>query len=435
MATLPALAIGDHSFPSAALQAAQAVVGWAESPIVLVQAALIVALGALALWQAPWFRRLLGWLIRETIPRAWVPDLTRALGLVAGPLAWLIALWLCTVAAQTEGARFALVGAATSLIAAWVVIRLFSSAALNPVWSGLISVTAWSVAALDILGLLHPLARVLNAIAIDFGRFHLSILSVLRAAFVLAVLLWLGNRFGAFLERRITRTQNLTPSLRALLVHLLRLLLPTLAVVAAVGAVGVDLTALAVFSGAIGIGIGLGLQRLAANVIGGFVLILDKSIKPGDVIGIGDTFGRVTSLGARYVSMRTRDGIEHLIPNEHFINNGVENWSHSDLNVRVRIPLGVAYETDLREAVGICIAAAKSVARVLPQPQPVCLVKGFGDSSVELEIRVWIVDPEDGVANVRSAVWLEVWDRLKAAGIRIPYPQRDVHLVSLDATG
>jgi small-conductance mechanosensitive channel len=214
-----------------------------------------------------------------------------------------------------------------------------------------------------------------------------------------------------------------------LLVHLLRLLLPTLAVVVALGAVGIDLTALAVFSGAIGIGIGLGLQQLAANVIAGFVLILDKSIKPGDVISIGETFGRVTSLGARYVSMRTRDGIEYLIPNNHFMNSGVENWSYSDVNVRLKVQVGVAYETDLHQAIALCIEAAKAVPRVLEQPRPICLVTGFGESAITLEIRLWINDPSDGVANVRSAVWLEVWDRFKQAGIRIPFPQRDVHII------
>lgn len=418
-----------------ALRTGQLILAWAESPPVLVQAATIVVTGLAAYWVATGFRRLLERIARDTMPRAWAPGVAEALGAVAPPLAWLMALGLCVVAAQSAGQHFGLVGAAASLLAAWVAIRLFSNLALHPVWSGLIAVTAWSIAALGILGLLHPLARQLSAIALDFGTLHLSVLSVLRAVLVLVILLWFSNRFGAFLERRITRTQNLTPSLQVLLVHLLRLLLPALAVVVALGAVGIDLTALAVFSGAIGIGIGLGLQQLAANVIGGFVLILDKSIKPGDVITIGETFGRVTSLGARYVSMRTRDGIEHLIPNNHFINNGVENWSHSDLNVRIKMPVGVAYETDLHQAIALCIEAAQAVPRVLNFPKPVCLVTGFGDSAVNLEIRAWINDPSDGVANVRSAVLLEVWDRFKQAGVRLPFPQRDVHIIPREAEG
>lgn len=412
-----------------ALQEAGRFIAWAAQSLVLSQIGLIAALGILSLWFGRALRRPLGRLTRETLPRRWVADVARALGEIAGPLLWLIALGLSAIAAQTLGLRLGLVAGATSLIAAWAAIRLVSNVALHPVWSRFISVIVWSLAALNILGLLHPLARALNALAIDAGRMHLSALSVLRALLVLAILLWLSNRFGSFLERRITRTRNLTPSLQALLVHLFRLLLPALAVVVALDALGVDLTALAVFSGAIGIGIGLGLQRLAANVIGGFVLILDKSIKPGDVVTIGETFGRVTSLGARYVSMRTRDGIEHLIPNEHFINTGVENWSHSDRFVRVKIPVSVAYDSDLRRAMDLCLDAAKAVPRVLALPRPGCLVTGFGDSAVNLEVRVWIEDPADGVANVKSAVWLEVWDRFKVAGIRIPYPQRDIHLM------
>ena len=415
-----------------AANAGRLLIAWAESPPVVIQAAAIVITGIIAYWVAARFRGPLEWAAREAMPRAWAQGVALALNSVAAPLAplaWLVALGLWVVAAQTAGLPVGLVSAAASLLAAWIVIRLLSTLALHPVWSGLIAVVAWSIAALAILGLLHPLARQLSAIALDFGRLHLSVLSVLRATLVLVILLWLSNRFGAFLERRITRTQNLTPSLQVLLVHLLRLLLPTLAVVVALGAVGIDLTALAVFSGAIGIGIGLGLQQLAANVIAGFVLILDKSIKPGDVISIGETFGRVTSLGARYVSMRTRDGIEYLIPNNHFMNSGVENWSYSDVNVRLKVQVGVAYETDLHQAIALSIEAAKAVPRVLEQPRPICLVAGFGESAITLEIRLWINDPSDGVANVRSAVWLEVWDRVKQAGIRIPFPQRDVHII------
>ena len=202
----------------------------------------------------------------------------------------------------------------------------------------------------------------------------------------------------------------------------------TLAVVVSLASVGVDLTAFAVFTGALGVGIGFGLQKVVANLISGILLLVDRSIKPGDVIAVEQTYGWVNFMGARYVSVITRDGTEHLIPNETLITNHVENWSYSDDLLRLRIPIGVSYKSDLRKAMALIIEAAASVERVLDQPAPVCLVTGFGDSSVDLEARLWIKDPRNGVSNVKSEILLQVWDRFQSEGIEIPFPQRDLHL-------
>jgi small-conductance mechanosensitive channel len=206
--------------------------------------------------------------------------------------------------------------------------------------------------------------------------------------------------------------------------------LPTLAVVAALGVVGIDLTALAVFSGAVGIGIGLGLQQSMANFVAGLSLLLGKSIQPGDIIAYNGTFGWVTAMSARYVSIRTRDGIAHHVPNSYFISSGVENWSQFDGAIRLHVPVGVAYEADPRLAVRLCLEAARSVKRVLSKPDPVCLVMRFGESAIQLDLRIWIDDPREGVSNVKSAVMFEIWDRFQRAGIRLPYPQHDVHVIS-----
>jgi small-conductance mechanosensitive channel len=202
----------------------------------------------------------------------------------------------------------------------------------------------------------------------------------------------------------------------------------------ALNVVGIDLTALTVFSGAIGIGIGLGLQKGASNVASGLMLLLDKSIKPGDIVSVGNTFGWVTSLGGRYVSVRTRDGIEHLIPNESFISQGVENWSFNDREVRLKIPVGVAYDTDLRLAQRLCLEAAAETPRILHRPEPSCLLIRFGESAIELELRVWISDPERGVTNVKSEVLFKVWEKFKAAKVVIPFPQQVLHVVPPDPT-
>ena len=178
-------------------------------------------------------------------------------------------------------------------------------------------------------------------------------------------------------------------------------------------------------------GLGFGLQKIFSNLVAGFILLTDKSIKPGDTINIAGQYGKIETLGARYVSVITRDGIEHLVPNEELITNRVENWSYSHDNVRLKIPVGVHYESDVHQAIGLCREAASNVKRVLAHPAPVCLLKGFGDSSVDLEIRIWIKDPMNGCANVKNEVLLGVWDLFHAHGIQIPYPQRDLHLKSM----
>ncbi|MXY15078.1 MAG: mechanosensitive ion channel [Proteobacteria bacterium] len=186
-----------------------------------------------------------------------------------------------------------------------------------------------------------------------------------------------------------------------------------------------------VFGGAIGVGLGFGLQKIFSNLVAGFILLTDKSIKPGDTILVAGQYGRVETLGARYVSVITRDGIEHLVPNEELITSRVENWSHSHENVRLRIPLGIHYESDVALAIELCKRAANRVKRVLGSPVPTCLLTGFGDSSVDLEIRIWIKDPMNGCANVKNEVLLGVWDLFHEHGVQIPYPQRDLHVKSI----
>ena len=221
--------------------------------------------------------------------------------------------------------------------------------------------------------------------------------------------------------------------MQVLTAKLAKVVLLTLAVVVALNAVGIDLTAFAVFSGAIGVGVGFGLQKVVSNLISGVILLLDRSIKPGDVIEIAGTYGWITRLNARFVSVSTRDGIEHLIPNEDLITQRVTNWSYSDDRVRLHVAVGIGYLCDVREAMRLCVEAAKAVKRVLETPAPICLLKAFGDSSIDLELRFWIRDPRNGTANIRSEVMLGIWDSFREHGIEFPYPQRDIHLPDMDA--
>ena len=224
---------------------------------------------------------------------------------------------------------------------------------------------------------------------------------------------------------------SVTPTMQVLLTKILKIALVIIAIVAAVSIVGIDLTAFAVFSGAVGVGVGLGLQKSISNLFTGILILMDKSVKPGDVIEVGETYGTINSLGGRYVSVITRDGIEHLIPNEEMVTQRVANWTRTNSNIRVRLPIGVDYSTDLPKALDLCASAATRVERVLPNPVPICLTKNFGDSSIDLELRIWINDPQNGIANVSSDIYLEIWNSFKENGIQLPFPQRDIHLKTI----
>jgi small-conductance mechanosensitive channel len=214
------------------------------------------------------------------------------------------------------------------------------------------------------------------------------------------------------------------------LIKLSKFILLLVAFLLALNMVGIDLTALAVFGGAVGVGLGFGLQRIASNFISGFIVLFDRSIRPGDVITIDDKFGWVQELHARYIVVMDRDGVERLIPNENLITNEVINWSYTDHNVRLKIPVSISYADDPEQALALLMEAAKANSRVLAEPAPATRLMAFGDNGIELELRVWIQDPQAGLANVRSDINLAIWRAFKAAGITIPYPQRDLHIRS-----
>jgi small-conductance mechanosensitive channel len=357
---------------------------------------------------------------------------TRVLVPLALPIAWLIMQWISVLVASQAGWPHQLIQITVSLLTAWVVIRFASQLMRDPTWSKLIAITAWTIAALNIVDLLDDTLVLLDGLALQLGQLRISALTVIKGVLALAVLLWLASVLSGIMERRINQLPNLTPSVQVLFAKLLKIVLVTVAIVAAVSTVGIDLTAFAVFSGAVGVGIGFGLQKVVSNLISGVILLMDKSVKPGDVISLGETYGWINTLGARYASVVTRDGTEYLIPNEDIITQQVVNWSYSNNAVRLKIPIGISYKSDVRKAIALCLEAAAEVERVIPDPKSVCLLKGFGDSSVDLELRLWIDDPQNGISNVKSQVLLLVWDKFHAHGIEIPFPQRDLHIRSAE---
>jgi small-conductance mechanosensitive channel len=347
---------------------------------------------------------------------------------LAMPIVWLLILWLMVLLASAAGLPFRLMKTVVSLLSAWMIIRFTASLLRDPLWSRFVAVVVWVIAALSILNLLTPTMVTLDSVAIILGGLRISALTVVKGVLSLAVLLWMATLIGRVLERRITGVPSLTPSLRVLIVKLLKIVLVVIAVFVALRTVDIDLTAFAVLTGAIGLGIGFGLQKMVSNFVSGITILLDKSIKPGDVLVVGDTYGRVHSLGARYVSVITRDGTEFLIPNEDLVTRQVINWSYSSDQVRLKVPIGISYKADVHRAIALCRESASVVGRVLKQPAPVCLLMGFGDNSVHLELRFWIQDPMNGVSNVKSEVLLHIWDRFHANDIEIPFPQRDLHI-------
>lgn len=402
-----------------------------QEPVFLMQAGIIILLGLLSWWLGRVVRPSLRHSVAQMLPRRWAPPFIHSCEQVLWPLFWLAMLWPALLGAGLAETRVGLLDAFSELLAAWVCIRFVSLAVKSHAASITLSVLVWSIVALSIVGLLDPLVHQMEISAIHIGKFRLSALTVIHAAIALVVLLWLTAVLFRFLSRQIEQSQKLPPSLRVLLIQVLRIILPVLAVLIALSAAGVNLTGLTVISGAVFLGIGLGLQKVAGNLIAGFSLLMGKSLKPGDVINYKGSIGQITELDARHVGLRMLNGVEHIIPNAYFLENGVENLTYTDTRYSFSIPVGITYDADPREAMRLAVNAAKAVARVLADPPPTCLIKALGDSAIELEIGVSIADPEGGIGDVRSNVLLGVWDSFRAAGIGFACPQRDIRVISV----
>jgi small-conductance mechanosensitive channel len=418
---------------NALLTLAQAI----ASPWVLIQLGVILSAAVVATVAAMLLRRRID---LTTFTKGWPPLLQSWIRLFMANLGAVIFVLLAITARaalteMTAPSRSNLVGIAAGLATAWVVIALVAGLIRNRFVYRLVAGFFWMVAALQIVGLREPLRDALDSFAMQIGGLRVSPLLVLKSTVLLLLTLWAANAAGDFLEKRLRSAADLTPSIQVLIGKVIRLLLITFAILIVLSSVGIDFSALALFSGAIGVGLGFGLQKIVSNLVSGIILLADKSIKPGDVISVGDSFGWVESMGARYTSVLTRDGREFLIPNEDFVTQRVINWSYSNDEVRLNVPFGVSYASDPHKVCALAVAAAASVERVLVAPAPSCHLKAFGDSSLDFTLRFWIRDPVDGIGNVRGKVLLALWDAFKREGIEIPYPVRDVRLSQTTASG
>lgn len=345
-------------------------------------------------------------------------------------LAWATVLIMREV---TWPSRTYVIALVATLASAWAFVAIATRLIRNSLLRTTVRYGAWAYVTVRILNIEEEAYKILDAAAIDFGALHISMLMILKAAMALGIMLTLATWANRFFRSRIGSIDDLSPSMRVLSEKLVAIILFGTATLLALKTIGFDLSSFAILSGAVGIGLGFGLQKVVSNFVSGFILLLDKSIKPGDVISLGDTFGWIQNLSARYVSVLTRDGREYLIPNEDLITGQVVNWSHSNTFVRLDINFGVDYASDPHLVRKIAREAAAGVDRVETTPAPVCHIVNFGDSSIDFVLRFWIDDPSGGLTNIRGNVFLALWDTLKEHDINIPFPRRDVQVIG-DAT-
>jgi small-conductance mechanosensitive channel len=357
-----------------------------------------------------------------------LPQIRDKLTDVAAPLTAAILLGIISLVAQHEHWGHQLIYAAEDLLWAWVIIRLLTGLLISPAWAKPFAILIMLVAAMDIIGVLEPTIAVLDRAGFTLGQGRLSVWVIIKTAVMLAVLLPLSGWLCQVLQHRIEQVSNLTPRIQVLLVKLAKTGIYTLAILVALRSVGFDFHLLAVFSGAVGLGVGFGLQKVVSNLVSGVIILMDNSIRPGDVIEVGGVFGWIESLHSRFISMITRDGTSYLIPNDELVTNKVINWSFSGRGIRLKIPVGISYTSDVHQAMALMLAATAEFPRILANPKPAARLVSFGDSAINLDLRIWIKDPENGVTNIKSSVQLKIWDLFKANGIEFPFPQHDLHI-------
>ena len=371
-----------------------------------------------------WMRAREGWPMWRI---RWLVVLHKRLrGIIFVTLIWIVIFLMREVTWDSRSYHLTIVA---KLATAWLIVAFTTRLIANQLLRKIVRYGAWTWVTLSILGLMDAVSNLLDSIGFSIGDIRISLLLILKAVLILGVLWFAARLLSRTARSRITGNADISPSMQVLAVKAMQLLFYGIAVYVGLKTIGIDLTGLAVLSGAIGVGLGFGLQKVVSNLVSGVILLLDKSIKPGDVISLGDTFGWITSLGARYVSITTRDGKEYLIPNEDLITGQVVNWSHQNDFVRLDIHFGTAYADNPHDVRRIAVEAAMAVPRVLQSKPAVCHITGFGDSSVDYILRFWISDPTGGLTNIRGNVFLALWDAFAENGISIPFPQREVKIL------
>jgi small-conductance mechanosensitive channel len=402
-----------------------------NSQSLLIQLALIAA-SLIAAWIA---NRLLGQHIMKRTQQSWqlgVGGLKRVLF----PLTALACVSLFRLLLSHTQHTGALKLAAT-LLAAMAAIRLavyllryiFAPSGWLRTTENFIVAIVWGSVALHLTGLLPDTMSLLEQTGFSVGKRQISVLLILQAIITAAVTLVATLWIGRILENKVMRTEQIELNLRVVFAKLIRILLIVVGVLAALSAIGFDITLLSVFGGAVGVGLGFGLQKIASNYLSGFIILLDHSLHMGDVLTVDGHYGVVHQLRGRYLVLRKLDGTEVVIPNDTLITSTVINHSFSDRNARVQIPVQISYDSSIDKAMGIIKSAAFDHPRVLKTPEPDVQVQGLGENGIDLQLSVWVDDPEEGFGGLKSAIYLKILAEFKAAGVTIPYPQREVKML------
>lgn len=352
----------------------------------------------------------------------------------------LVALGLVLVArvALRQWHHVNLLNVAVPLLGSFVIIRTvvfalrhaFAKSGSLASLERLVALMVWSAVALHITGALPDLIGALDAVSFSAGKQRLSLWLALQGAATVLLALLLALWISGVVETRLLAAETLDANLRIVFTRLSKALLILLAVLIALPLVGIDLTALSVFGGALGVGIGFGLQKIASNYVSGFIILLDRSIRPGNMITVDKYSGEVTQITTRYTVLRGATGVESIVPNEVLVGTVVQNETYTDTRIRLALAVQIGYQSDLDRAMQILTDAARHNPRVIDDPAPKAYLVRFADSGIELELGFWISDPQVGSLNIKSDINLEVWREFKRAGIEIPYPQREVRLLN-----
>ncbi|MGB9149814.1 MAG: mechanosensitive ion channel domain-containing protein [Burkholderiales bacterium] len=308
----------------------------------------------------------------------------------------------------------------------YVLRHVFPPSALLKSWERVIAYTTWSAVAMHVMGLAQPLLDLFNELTFKFGKQEISVLEIVQAVLIIVATVLVALWLARLAENRLIRSPHFDLSLRVVMSKVMRAVLLVLAILVALSVVGIDITLLSVFSGALGVGVGIGLQKIASNYISGFIILLDRSIRIGDLITLDNRHGVVTQLHTRYTVVKTREGTEAIIPNEFFITNTVINYSYSDARVLVTLPFTVSYDEVPETVLQIALDCAAKQARVLKDPAPAAMVKSLGNNSIEIELGFWVEDAQNGLGPVRSDIFLALWHEFQARGIKMPPAAKEV---------
>ena len=402
------------------------------SPVILWQVA-VVALGLLLAWS---LNGLLRTYVMRRAPERWKVGID-AFNRILFPLSSLLLIFVGQLI-LSHWQTVNVLKLAAVMLWAMAIIRLavyalrfiFAPSAWVRTMENAIAGTVWLILVLHLSGLLPEILLMLQGVSFKIGQHPVTLLLILQALLTILLALFIALWVSRLIENRLMRTEQLNMNMRVVMSKLVRILFSFIAILLALSAVGLDITLLSVFGGALGVGIGFGLQKIASNYVSGFIILTDNSMQMGDVITVDNHYGVISDLRSRYMVLRKLDGTQVVIPNETFITNAVINHSFTDRKARVQMPMQVSYDSSLELAMQIMREAAHAQARVLKDPAPEVQIKGFGENGIDLSLSIWIPDPEAGSSSLQSAMYLSIWRAFQQNAISIPFPQREIRVLN-----